>query len=225
MLSTSQKRMIFAWSVLSLVTLTYARAITVSNAPSFLATRNRRHQSTTNTLARSLTGESRLLIHDNDDENLDDMEALLLESCLLTSRGGAAASAIATEKAWVDGLKNSLASALAAAFSKIILAPFDTIKTLQQYHQSSSSMPSLTLLEAARVISERPGGFLNFYVRIFLVVCCAFLAYRLTPTGFLTRFLPSLHPMIGRAGSIGIGCHALCGPLLWNVFLLQKGPR
>ena len=47
-------------------------------------------------------------------------------------RGGGAA----TEKAWIDGAKNSLASALAAAFSKTILAPFDTIKTLQQYHQT-----------------------------------------------------------------------------------------
>jgi len=71
------------------------------------------------------------------------------------------------EKPWVDGLKNSLASALAAAVSKTVLAPFDTIKTLQQYHQSSTVMPSLTLWEAAKLINERPGGIINFYVRRF----------------------------------------------------------
>ena len=68
------------------------------------------------------------------------------------------------EAAWLSGVKNSLASALAAASSKIILAPFDTIKTLQQYSRSSMSNNPLTLAEATRVILKRPKGFLELYV-------------------------------------------------------------
>ena len=68
------------------------------------------------------------------------------------------------EAAWLSGVKNSLASALAAASSKIILAPFDTIKTLQQHSRSSLSNNPLTLVEATRVLLKRPRGFLELYV-------------------------------------------------------------
>jgi hypothetical protein len=69
-----------------------------------------------------------------------------------------------SEAAWVSGMKNSLASAMAAASSKIILAPFDTLKTLQQHSQSSISANPLSLIDAAQVIIKRPRGILEFYV-------------------------------------------------------------
>ena len=87
---------------------------------------------------------------------------------------------------WVTGIKNSMASALAAGCSKLILAPFDTIKTLQQSSRvaaaaaaggssasAASSSSSLTLLQAAKAIMSRPRGVLEFYVRFLgsLFVC------------------------------------------------------
>lgn len=79
------------------------------------------------------------------------------------------------EAPWVSGIKNSIASGLAAGCSKLILAPFDTIKTLQQHSRSFTSVAgtagagaaaesSLTLLQAAKSIMNRPRGFLEFYV-------------------------------------------------------------
>ena len=72
----------------------------------------------------------------------------------------------------MTGVKNSVASALAAGCSKLILAPFDTIKTLQQHSRTTtlaaaggSSSSSMTLLAAAKKIASRPKGFLEFYVR------------------------------------------------------------
>lgn len=58
------------------------------------------------------------------------------------------------------GLKNTLASGLAAACSKTILAPFDTIKTVQQHVQTESS---ISLYQATKIITSRPGGILNLY--------------------------------------------------------------
>jgi hypothetical protein len=71
-----------------------------------------------------------------------------------------------SEAAWVSGMKNSLASVMAAASSKIILAPFDTIKTLQQYSRSSVSANPLTLIEASQVLLKRPRGVLELYVSV-----------------------------------------------------------
>jgi len=82
------------------------------------------------------------------------------QSSLLTvksTRGG--------EAAWESGVKNSIASALAAASSKLLLAPLDTIKTLQQ-HQRVTGQASLTLLGAAREIMSRPKGFLELYAGV-----------------------------------------------------------
>lgn len=75
------------------------------------------------------------------------------------------------EAAWMSGLKNSLASALAAASSKLLLAPLDTIKTLQQCHHVAASpgatgKASLSLVQAAKMILERPKGIVELYVRI-----------------------------------------------------------
>lgn len=69
--------------------------------------------------------------------------------------------------ALAEGLKNTLASGLAAACSKTILAPFDTIKTVQQDVMGGRS---LTLVEAIRKICGRDGGFANLYVRSLLIL-------------------------------------------------------
>lgn len=66
----------------------------------------------------------------------------------------------ASSNALTHGLKNTLASGLAAACSKTILAPFDTIKTVQQHVQTESS---ISLYQATKIITSRPGGILNLY--------------------------------------------------------------
>ena len=79
------------------------------------------------------------------------------------------------EAPWISGFKNSLASGLAAGCSKLILAPLDTIKTLQQSSSMMATMPSsagagagaLSLRHAAQTIMKRPKGLLEFYVRNF----------------------------------------------------------
>jgi len=90
-------------------------------------------------------------------------------SLLEQYRGGGSSSAA------MDGLKNSLASALAAACSKTLLAPLDTIKTVQQYHRSTLTggySKSLSFLQAINLIVSRPKGFREFYVS-FLHPTCA----------------------------------------------------
>jgi len=81
-------------------------------------------------------------------------------SILKLPRGG--------DSAWMVGLKDSLASALAAACSKTILAPFDTIKTIQQQYQSPNG-GSLGFFPACRLIMSRPQGFWSLYVRCIAV--------------------------------------------------------
>jgi solute carrier family 25 S-adenosylmethionine transporter 26 len=63
--------------------------------------------------------------------------------------------------ATISGIKNSIASALAAGCAKTLLAPFDTIKTMQQ--QARNGGKSLSLVEAARLVSSRPRGVLELY--------------------------------------------------------------
>lgn len=67
------------------------------------------------------------------------------------------------DNALLDGIKNSLASALAAACSKTILAPFDTIKTVQQ-HSVAADGSALKFWPAAQLITSRKGGFMELYV-------------------------------------------------------------
>mmetsp|Transcript_5081 Transcript_5081/g.7772 ORF Transcript_5081/g.7772 Transcript_5081/m.7772 type:complete len:336 (-) Transcript_5081:1508-2515(-) len=77
-------------------------------------------------------------------------------------------SSVRRSSATVEGFKNSMASSLAAACSKTILAPFDTLKTVQQYHRSSGK--SLSLIEASKIIIARPKGFLEFYAGLGVAV-------------------------------------------------------
>jgi hypothetical protein len=60
----------------------------------------------------------------------------------------------------MEGLLNSLASGLAAGCAKTLLAPFDTIKTVQQQHTGQNS---LGLWEAATQICARKGGASQLY--------------------------------------------------------------
>jgi hypothetical protein len=60
----------------------------------------------------------------------------------------------------MEGLLNSLASGLAAGCAKKLLAPFDTIKTVQQQHTGQNS---LGLWEAATQICARKGGASQLY--------------------------------------------------------------
>ena len=129
----------------------------------------------------------------------------------VSCRGGGGS---ANSAAWTEGLKNSLASALAAACSKTILAPFDTIKTIQQHYQTSSGK-SLGFWAATQLAMSRPRGFWELYVRtivyIVCIVCCC--CYNLTH--YISYY------SIGWFGSVCIGVHAKCGLVLWCLFLLQ----
>jgi len=78
----------------------------------------------------------------------------------ITKRGHVSCTTTASS-ATINGLKNSVASAFAAATAKTLLAPFDTIKTIQQ--QSQTGDVALTLIEAASVVMKRPKGFLELY--------------------------------------------------------------
>ncbi len=69
-------------------------------------------------------------------------------------------SSSSSTTALTEGLKSTLASGLAAACSKTILAPFDTIKTVQQHVLGKTS---LGLLEACQQITSRSGGIRNLY--------------------------------------------------------------
>jgi len=73
------------------------------------------------------------------------------------------------EAAWISGFKNSLASGLAAGCSKLLLAPFDTIKTIQQAALVSGKAP-LSLSKTAHEILMRPKGFLEFYAGVGVAV-------------------------------------------------------
>lgn len=64
----------------------------------------------------------------------------------------------------INGIKNSLASGLAAACSKTILAPFDTIKTMQQHGRNDEKV--LSVIDAATIVMSRPKGFFELYVSL-----------------------------------------------------------
>ena len=80
-----------------------------------------------------------------------------MPSTAVISRGGGDSSSSSPSKKSsdaIEGLKNSLASALASLCAKSLLQPFDTIKSVQQHHQGQP----LSFLAAARMITTRPGG-------------------------------------------------------------------
>jgi hypothetical protein len=85
-------------------------------------------------------------------------------NCNQINPSAIARNPIPTKKssAAINGIKNSIASGMAAGCAKTILAPFDTIKTVQQ--QATSGGKALGLMEAARAVMSRPKGFLELYV-------------------------------------------------------------
>jgi hypothetical protein len=64
-----------------------------------------------------------------------------------------------------EGFKNAVASGLAAACCKIVLAPFDTLKTVQQ-----QSREGTTLVKAFQTVLQRQGGVLNLYAGLDVAV-------------------------------------------------------
>jgi solute carrier family 25 S-adenosylmethionine transporter 26 len=67
--------------------------------------------------------------------------------------------------AWVNGFKNAIASASAAACCKTLLQPIDAIKTIQQYSTTRCSV-----IEAAKQLLSRPGGVKNLYAGLGVTV-------------------------------------------------------
>ena len=57
----------------------------------------------------------------------------------------------------LNSIKNGLASGLAAGSVKLLLAPFDTIKTLQQHSLRTPGMDPLTICRAASELIKRGG--------------------------------------------------------------------
>lgn len=129
-----------------------------------------------------------------------------------------------SDTAWANGMKNSLASILAAASSKIILAPFDTIKTLQQHSRSTAAANPLTLIEASQVLLKRPRGVLELYVSLKLcelkiVSSCLFGGFRNSFMCLSFVDVPATHNVGWRWSRRG-RVYTLCWSVLWHLFLL-----
>jgi hypothetical protein len=77
-----------------------------------------------------------------------------------TSSAPGIPSSLSTSTAWMNGIKNALASSCAAACCKAILQPIDAMKTVQQYQVGQKS---LSLYKAAQHIISKPGGYRNLY--------------------------------------------------------------
>eukprot|EP00566_Odontella_aurita_P010789 CAMPEP_0113528006 /NCGR_PEP_ID=MMETSP0015_2-20120614/1602_1 /TAXON_ID=2838 /ORGANISM="Odontella" /LENGTH=396 /DNA_ID=CAMNT_0000426485 /DNA_START=174 /DNA_END=1364 /DNA_ORIENTATION=+ /assembly_acc=CAM_ASM_000160 len=129
-------------------------AVTAPLSP--LCGTRRRKRITPSLAARSVRGGGRLA-------------AAAIDNAEGTPRHGKKGAVVTTaplkpsSSATVDGLKNALASGLAAACSKAILQPFDTLKTVQQQTRSVGGERGLGLAEAVRKITAREGGVRNLY--------------------------------------------------------------
>jgi len=69
------------------------------------------------------------------------------------------------KKAGLDSAKSFVASGLAAICAKTALAPFDTLKTVQQHHRGTVGIvgDKLSLFQAARQVTSRGRGVLELY--------------------------------------------------------------
>jgi solute carrier family 25 S-adenosylmethionine transporter 26 len=103
----------------------------------------------------------------HDAANAKNGNSVILQRTMTSStRGGESKSKpIGRSSATMNGLKNSAASALAAGCSKALLAPFDTIKTMQQQARNANGgiSKSLSLMDTAKLIQSRPRGFVELY--------------------------------------------------------------
>jgi len=68
-----------------------------------------------------------------------------------------------------EGIKNALASGLAAALVKVALAPFDTIKTIQQRNRFVAD-EALSFINAAKVATDKGRGALGLYAGVGVTV-------------------------------------------------------
>ena len=98
----------------------------------------------------------------------------------------------------MEGMKNSLASALASCCAKTLLQPFDTIKTIQQYERTITTS-SIGFFEASRIVMKRDGGFWELYA------------------GLVVSALGSV-PAIGLYYGIYSYCKRILIPLLLNAY-------
>jgi solute carrier family 25 (mitochondrial S-adenosylmethionine transporter), member 26 len=92
---------------------------------------------------------------------------ILQPTDLRSSRNSPVFANPSSSSAWINGLKNALASASAAACCKALLQPIDAMKTVQQYHMGERS---LSLYDAAKLILSKPGGFRNLYAGLGVTV-------------------------------------------------------
>lgn len=123
--------------------------------------------------------------------------------------GGAAASGL-SNAGWatvVEGLKNGCASGMAAACAKLLLQPFDTVKTLQQANKGS-----LGMLEAAQDLVSRKGvsalytGLGVTLVGSIPAVSVYFGVYQAVKKALLQALPPGLGwSLLGVAASAGVG--------------------
>lgn len=128
-------------------------------------------------------------------------------SALRTTRGG---GGVVTSAGWVtiiEGLKNGCASGLAAACAKLLLQPFDTVKTLQQANKGS-----LGMVEAARDLVARRGvrslytGLGVTLVGSIPAVSIYFGVYQAVKKALLQALPPTLGwTLLGVAASAGVG--------------------
>lgn len=74
-----------------------------------------------------------------------------------------------TITAATESIKNALASGLAAAVVKATLAPFDTIKTIQQHNRLVAS-EALSFWNAGRIATEKGRGIMGLYAGVGVTV-------------------------------------------------------
>jgi len=122
---------------------------------------------------------------------------------VITIRGGGGLQQDETRRrpsAVMEGMKNSLASALASCCAKTLLQPFDTIKTIQQYERTiTATSSSIGFFEASRIVMKRDGGFWELYA------------------GLVVSALGSV-PAIGLYYGIYSYCKRILIPLLLNAY-------
>lgn len=113
---------------------------------------------------------------------------------------------------WVNGIKNAFCSACASACSKTILQPIDAIKTIQQYYEQTANTKSISMLDACKIVLDRPGGFRNFYSGLSVNVIGAvpsvalyFGVYSYCKQVLLTTTYGAKHKTISIAVSAAIG--------------------
>ena len=165
---------------------------------------------TTTTKRRGIDNGDALLLAANRRRIEEQHHAL---SSLRTTRGGGggtAAAAGAVSAGWatiIEGLKNGCASGLAAACAKLLLQPFDTVKTLQQANKGS-----LGMLEAARDMVARRGvrslytGLGVTLVGSIPAVSIYFGVYQAVKKALLQALPPTLGwTLLGVAASAGMG--------------------